>query len=172
MLLGMLETTTSQYVGVISVSQTQVLSAWWLLVCHLILNNIGLRTCLFPGHSWESQWLPFISDKERQLAWILCSCGGAWASSDSTNLDPFTGGMKYRPSIPRHYLALQIIWLARCFIPKRLPNCSLMCTWRRTNFSIMLWPENNTFFHPTRVQWPWRLAKSSLFFICNLPFRV
>ena len=55
------------------------------------------------------------------------------------------GGTEYRPAVPRHDMATQIIWLDGCFtvattyyLSIRFPNGSLMCTWRGTNCCIAL----------------------------------
>ena len=77
----------------------QVLSAWRLLVYHLIHHNSSQDLDL--GCSWAiptqrscfpsgTQWLTLIGDKERHLAWRYCSRGRfSFSLRNSTYLDPF-----------------------------------------------------------------------------------
>ena len=147
----------------------QGLSAWWLLVCHLILNNSpqvldwieiwtvpAWRSCF----SSVTQWLPLIGDMEHHLAWKtmqpwICKCSFSFSLSYSMYLSPFIvvfDVMKYRPAAPQHNMASQIIWLSRCFIgattyflSKRVLNGHLMCMWWGTNCCMVHSSENNTF---------------------------
>ena len=85
----------------------QVLSAWLLLVCHLILFiivhsfSIGLRSGLFPGHS-RTEILILFMNSVASFCWCqgapsctkivqpwTCMCSLRFSLSNSTCLGPF-----------------------------------------------------------------------------------
>ena len=148
--------------------------------------SIGLRYGLFQGHSSSDVSFSFrnsVAGWEETPSWMkimqpsTCMCSFGFSMSNSMYLAPtivMLGGPKYRPAVPRHDMATQIIWLDGCFtvaityyLSIRFPNGSLMCTWRGTNCCMVLSFPNNTFFQSARVQWRWRLVKSSLFFFIS-----
>ena len=106
----------------------QVLSAWRLLECHLVLHDspqvfdsIEIRAVPEPFQyryvffsSSGTQWLPLNGDK----TWIW-TCSFNFSLSNSTHMALFIvvlGRIKHRPPASQHDMTPKIIWLGVCFI--------------------------------------------------------
>ena len=139
---GMLDTRDLLYSWVISGTQTSLIacigfsaldSCSYATLSFMIVHrfSIGLRSGLFPGHSSREILFFFMTSVAtfdschgtpscmKIVQQWMCMCSFSFSLSNSTYLGPFIvvlGGMKYRPAVPWHKMAPQIIWLDRCLI--------------------------------------------------------